>query len=43
MSEPLVLALVDARAESVFLAGGKGASLARMARAGGSPSPMGWW
>ncbi len=34
MSEPLVLAFADARAESVFLAGGKGASLARMARAG---------
>ncbi len=34
MSEPLALAFADARAESVFLAGGKGASLARMARAG---------
>ena len=33
-SEPLVLAFMDARAESVLLAGGKGASLARMARAG---------
>ena len=34
MSEPLVLPFADARAESVFRAGGKGANLARMARAG---------